>query len=128
MSSELYTKTPPNGFHIDDVNFDKEGSYGPLQSYAQSKLANILFVQELDLRLKEEQNEKNSVFSLHPGVIATNLTRNLPGWFQWLGKLFIKLHLIPGSCSPTDGIKTTINCATKPGIEQFSGQFFSFSK
>ena len=130
VASKYYFQTAPDGFHIDDVNYEKT-NYTYLDAYAQSKLANILFARELDRRLKADSNGNSStisVFSLHPGIIHTNMGRNLPGYMKWMFKTLMRMRLIRGGCSVEDGIKTTINCATKPGIEKFSGQYFSFEK
>src|SRR5262249_666077 len=47
--------------------------YAPFDAYADSKLANVLFTRQLAKRLKPSV----LTFSLHPGVIATNLTRSM---------------------------------------------------
>ena len=49
-----------------DINWEK--SYSPVKAYGQSKLANILFTNELAKRLKDTSV---SVFSLHPGSVRT---------------------------------------------------------
>jgi len=53
------------------------GTYKPFISYGQSKLANILHAKELARRV---QKDGISVFSLHPGAIATELWRNMKEW------------------------------------------------
>lgn len=60
--------------NLDDLNFD-ETEYTPLGAYSQSKLANILFANELDRRY---QSQNLRALSLHPGGILTPLTRYLP--------------------------------------------------
>lgn len=59
---------------FDDLNFD-QNEYTPIGAYNQSKLANILFANELDRRYRS-QNLR--ALSLHPGGILTPLTRYLP--------------------------------------------------
>jgi NAD(P)-dependent dehydrogenase (short-subunit alcohol dehydrogenase family) len=62
--------------NFDDLNFEHpETEYTPLKAYDQSKLANILFANELDRRYKA-QNLR--ALSLHPGGILTPLARHLP--------------------------------------------------
>lgn len=61
------------------INFDdlqSERNYSPHGAYQQSKLANILFTRSLALRL-EGSNVRT--YSLHPGVIQTELVRHLNG-------------------------------------------------
>ena len=66
---------PRAGIKLDDVNLDK--GYDPWLAYGQSKLANILFTNELQRRVKAENKNIVSV-SLHPGSIpSTNLPRHI---------------------------------------------------
>lgn len=59
---------------FDDIK--SERSYGPNLAYGRSKLANILFTRELAKRLEQEKSNIK-VAALHPGVVITELTRNL---------------------------------------------------
>lgn len=60
------------GASIDFDNLDGSKGYKPMRFYGQSKLANLLFAQELDKRFK--QNGLNSLsLACHPGISATNL-------------------------------------------------------
>ncbi|GGN25267.1 oxidoreductase [Streptomyces fuscichromogenes] len=56
--------------HFDDVNL--RGTYHPTRAYAQSKLANLLFVLELQRRLTEAGSRVRAL-AAHPGYAATNL-------------------------------------------------------
>ncbi|MFG2955891.1 oxidoreductase [Streptomyces sp. NPDC048291] len=56
--------------HFDNVNL--EGAYNPTRAYAQSKLANLLFVLELQRRLAEAGSPVRAL-AAHPGYAATNL-------------------------------------------------------
>ena len=49
--------------------------YDRWASYAQSKLANVMFGLELDLRLKENNKQTSSILA-HPGFARTNLQPN----------------------------------------------------
>ena len=125
VAAEAYKFTYPFGFHIDDVNYENSW-YQSWLAYSQSKLANILFARELNRRLQLDNNtdETNiSVFSLHPGVIHTGLSRNRSGFLQWLSSK--ALGFLPLTSSLQDGVKTTIKCASEPGLEKHSGAFFS---
>ena len=112
---------PFGGFHIDDVNYDNS-FYHTWAAYGQSKLANILHCLELDRRLKESGNDNVTVYSLHPGNIATNLQRNQNKLWQWfIEKLGSWTPLL---ISPQDGANTSVHCATSPGLEKYSGKYF----
>ena len=80
----------------------QEQNYDGGANYSISKLANILFARELNTR-----EEKNGVhaYSLHPGVIATELSRNstMAGVFYTMAKPFLK--------SIEQGAATTMFCA-----------------
>jgi NAD(P)-dependent dehydrogenase (short-subunit alcohol dehydrogenase family) len=57
--------------NIDDLFFSKR-TYQPFSAYAQSKLANLLFTHELNVRLKFDSRNIMAV-SAHPGVAMTSL-------------------------------------------------------
>ena len=59
----------------------------PNDEYALSKLANVLFTIELDKRL---QGTGVSTYSLHPGVVASDVWRSVP----WPVRSVIKLFMI----------------------------------
>lgn len=59
----------------DDLQWEQ--GYTRIASYAQSKLANLLFAFDLDRRLTEAGVDTISL-AAHPGVSSTELTRNLP--------------------------------------------------
>jgi NAD(P)-dependent dehydrogenase (short-subunit alcohol dehydrogenase family) len=64
-----------NSLNFDDLML--KNGYDPWLAYMQSKLANIYFTRELSKRLVNEQVTHVKVVSLHPGVIRTELGRNL---------------------------------------------------
>jgi NAD(P)-dependent dehydrogenase (short-subunit alcohol dehydrogenase family) len=59
------------GVDLDDLNFERR-RYDRWRAYAQSKLANLLFVLELQRRLLEADSDVLAV-AAHPGYAATNL-------------------------------------------------------
>ena len=62
-----------SGIIWDDPNYDRV-DYDAMQAYAQSKSANILFAIALDQRLASGAH----AYSVHPGVVETDLFRFLP--------------------------------------------------
>ncbi|CAI9620445.1 unnamed protein product [Staurois parvus] len=88
------------------------------RTYSDSKLANVLFARELANQL---QGTEVTCYSVHPGVVLTNLGRSLPYWLQVA--LFPLLWLFLRT--PMDGAQTSIYCAVEEGIEQYSGRYFS---
>ncbi|WP_406437496.1 oxidoreductase [Streptomyces sp. NBC_00631] len=69
VSSSLH-RGGDGAIHFDDVNL--KGNYNPTRAYAQSKLANLLFVLELQRRLTEAGSRVRAL-AAHPGYAATNL-------------------------------------------------------
>lgn len=100
---------------LDDLHYAK-GGYDILKAYARSKLANVLFASELARRLA---GTGVSVFSLHPGAVATNIWAGAP-WYAKpvlaIAKLFMR--------SPAQGGDVIVHVATTPGIESSSGAYF----
>jgi NAD(P)-dependent dehydrogenase (short-subunit alcohol dehydrogenase family) len=96
----------------DDKSYAKR-KYKPFGAYGDSKLANIHFARALSKRLQPGQR----AFSLHPGVIATNLVRHmglLGSIYSVVGKPFMK--------STQQGAATSIVAAT---AELPSGAYLS---
>lgn len=60
------------GASINFDNLDGTKGYKPMRFYGQSKLANLLFAQELDKRFKQSGLNSLSI-ACHPGISATNL-------------------------------------------------------
>ena len=61
--------------HFGDI--DASGKYRAQERYQQSKLANLLFMYELDRRLRAHDSGTIAV-ACHPGIAATELLRNVP--------------------------------------------------
>ncbi|KAJ1680080.1 hypothetical protein EV182_000723 [Spiromyces aspiralis] len=91
-------------------------AYIPIYSYANSKLANAMFANALARRLK---GTKVTVNSLHPGAVATELYRYIPG--QYAVKQSHKVLYLPSN----EGAATSIYLALSPEVEGMSGQFWS---
>uniref|UniRef100_A0A667ZPN9 Si:dkey-23o4.6 n=1 Tax=Myripristis murdjan TaxID=586833 RepID=A0A667ZPN9_9TELE len=65
-----------------------------------------------------------SSFSLHPGVIRTELGRHVHSWFPLLGALLSAPSLLLMK-TPTQGCQTSVYCAVTPGLQERSGCYFS---
>jgi len=110
VSSEAHRGTSLN---FDDLN--AEDSYGMIQAYGQSKLANILFTHELARRLRNTGVTANCV---HPGVVATNLWSG-GDWLSRLARLFTWLYK-----SPEEGAESILHLAASREVEGVTGQYF----
>jgi retinol dehydrogenase 14 len=115
VSSDLHQRAT---LKFDDLGGER--SYGGMSSYAQSKLANVLFTYELARRLAGTGVTANCV---HPGAVATNLAKNngaLVGAAWKLAGAFMK--------SPAAGARTQIYLASSPELEGITGKYFIDSK
>ncbi|XP_057325469.1 retinol dehydrogenase 11-like isoform X1 [Microplitis mediator] len=108
--------------HFDDINLEK--SYSPLKAYGQSKLANVLFTTELSRRLKEAKIEGITVYSLHPGVISTELGRHLDTAFVRGARVFWKYVSAPFVKTPELGAQTTLHCALDEAAGKETGMYY----
>ncbi|KAK9412651.1 dehydrogenase/reductase SDR family member 13-like [Crotalus adamanteus] len=91
-----------------------KGLWQVINSYHDSKLANILHTRELANRL---EGTNVTCYAVHPGFVLTEMTHFYPPWMIWILKPFLQ---------DTDtGAQTTIFCATEEGIERLSGQYFT---
>jgi NAD(P)-dependent dehydrogenase (short-subunit alcohol dehydrogenase family) len=100
-------------------DFQCTRSFNAVQSYARTKLYNILFTRELARRLA---GTGVTVNALHPGVIASRigLDGDVHGWLKLL------LHVRqPFKSPPEAGSKVTCFVATAPELASVSGQYFS---
>jgi NAD(P)-dependent dehydrogenase (short-subunit alcohol dehydrogenase family) len=101
------------------LNFDdlqSTRSYSPMQSYQQSKLADLMFALELDRRLRAAGSRVMSV-AAHPGVANTNLFR--AGDRSTLDSVMraAASHLIGALLNSEDaGALPTLYAATSPDV------------
>ena len=105
------------GGHIDFDDLMGEKGYGGWKAYAQSKLANVLFTQELARRLGADGVSANS---LHPGVVATGFGKNRNG----LLSLGVRIAA-PFFLSARKGAETVVHLASSPQVEGVTGKYFA---
>lgn len=111
------------GHRMSDLNRNDlmgDKSYGKIKAYAQSKLANILFTQELARRLHGSGVTANSC---HPGVVQTELGRHIIN-FKWIKPVY-KAICTPIYKTPYEGAQTQIKLALDPELEKTSGRYYS---
>jgi len=85
-----------------------------MPEYAVSKLANVLFSQELARRVAERGIH---TYVLHPGVIASEIWRNVPWPLRPVMTRFMK--------SPEEGARTSVFCATSPAVADATGCYYT---
>jgi len=104
------------GFDWDAVK-KPTASLSGFPEYGVSKLANVLFSNELARRL---EGTGVTTYALHPGVIASDVWRRIPPPLSWLLKAFMK--------STEDGARTSVWCATDPALAKESGGYYDSEK
>lgn len=102
---------------IDMSSFRHTENYNWMRSYSQSKLAIMLFNQELARRLVGTGVTTNA---LHPGIVGTHIIRTFPTWMGYGMKMI--------SVSPKRGAKTSLYVATNPELTNTNGAYFWNSK
>ena len=111
-----------------DLFYEKAGSYNNWKSYGQSKLANILFANELQRKVTEREKGGRSLScnSLHPGAVNTELGRYLydtsqtPKWYEELIFNVVRQTMK----TPAQGAETSIYLASDPNADAFRGKYF----
>ena len=101
------------GGKIDFASFRKPEKYSAMAAYRQSKLANILFANELGRRLATRGVTSTS---LHPGGVATEIARDSPLWMR----AFMRV----AGTTPAKGARTSIFLASSPEVEGVTGEYF----
>ncbi|CAN0524436.1 unnamed protein product, partial [Ectocarpus sp. 8 AP-2014] len=122
------------GWDWDNVNYTKPNKkYVPMIAYGRSKLANVLDAKAFAGHLSDR---RINTYALHPGVVNTDLFRNVTD-----GRLISRVFRLTKSlgtfslgtfvlASPLTGSLTTLRCAIDPALAgpEFSGKYWSHMK
>ena len=112
VSSALYKRGK-----IDFENLNSEKHYNKQAAYNNSKLAMVLFAQELARQL---EGSGVCVHTLHPGVVMTELGRHFPLTMRLLA--FPLMWLVMKS--RVQGAQTNIYCSVAEELEGVSGHYY----
>ena len=104
----------------DDIHWERM-PYSATKAYSQSKLANVLFTKELGHRL---EGSGVSAYSLHPGVVATDLARHVGATFGPLGSCAVAM-IRPFIKTAESGAQTSIFCAVDAAVKEHNGLYYS---
>ncbi|GBP12924.1 hypothetical protein EVAR_79270_1 [Eumeta japonica] len=121
VSSRAHTRS---NIKFDDINY-KNHSYSALEAYARSKLANVLFSRELAKKLKEHNIQGVNTYSLHPGVIKTELGRHMDDTYFKGSSTVLGFVLGPFMKNPTEGAQTTVYCSVDEKCANETGLYYS---
>ncbi len=103
---------------LDFEDLQSASHYRGMQAYSRSKLANILFTNELARRLAGSGVTANS---LHPGTVATGFARDDDAkGFLAFGVKLIKPFIL----TPEKGARTSVYLASSPEVADVTGGYF----
>ena len=112
VSSRVYERV--EAMPLDDLNF--EHYWGGIRPYCATKLANILFTNELHRRTHDRGL---AAFSVHPGVVATSFMRNFPAPMR--AALRVARPLLR---SPEQGAAPVVELVTDRARRADAGEYF----
>merc|ERR1711881_327327 len=122
ISSALYKKGK-----LDWNNIGLKNGYTPEKAYANSKLANLLFIRTLNERLSKDRSGQPGagrikVYATHPGIVDTDISRYYTksplrkfGWW-FAQKLILR--------NPDEGNAANLQVLLKPTAELVSGGYY----
>ncbi len=116
VSSELHAKA--TGIAFDDIHLTKSYRKKGLAAYEHSKLANVLFSNELARRLPAGVTSN----AIHPGGVATSVTRQ--SCAARVGQAIIKPWLL----TPAQGAETSVFVAASETLDGVTGKYFDDKK
>jgi NAD(P)-dependent dehydrogenase (short-subunit alcohol dehydrogenase family) len=106
---------------IDFDDLQSARNYSGQRAYSQSKLANIMFTNELARRL---EGTGVTATSGHPGVVRTNFGAEDQAWLFTV----VSHVVLPFLKTPAQGAQTSIYLASSPDVDGVTGQFFANRK
>lgn len=107
------------GINFDDINWEKH--YDKWGAYAQSKSANVLFAKQLN---KLYSRDGIQAYSLHPGVILTNLQRHTPSEELRAMGFFKEDGTLVDLCKTVEqGAATSVYAALAPELDNQGGAY-----
>ncbi len=112
VTSELYKKGNAN---LETQTTPRR--FNGNRAYADSKLLLVMFTRILAARLSESEISANCV---HPGVVATDVFREYPRWFNRLLNRFIS--------RPEDAAEHVVRLASSSALDGVTGKYFSKSE
>ena len=112
VSSRVYERV--EAMPLDDLNFEQR--WGGIWPYCVTKLANILFTNELHRRTHDSGL---ATFSVHPGIVASGFQKNFATPLRAvlrIGRSFLR--------SPEQGAAPVVELATDPARLADAGAYF----
>ncbi|KAH7338468.1 hypothetical protein B0J17DRAFT_662599 [Rhizoctonia solani] len=95
--------------------------------YSRTKLANLLFTQELQRRLDKEGSSIITI-SVHPGYVATDAARQSTAKMPvlgWISNILVKLFFIDEAAGARNSVYAASNPAIRSDPERHRGRFMT---
>lgn len=106
--------------HWDDIQLRRH--YNGLAAYGQTKLANVLFTQELNRRLGPASSVR--AFAADPGLVKTGIGgKSNPALVRWVWR-----WRASGGISPEESARGVVYLATEPGIQRSPESYWKHSQ
>ena len=102
---------------IDFDNLQSARDYSGQTAYSQSKLANVMFTNELARRLK---GSGVTATCLHPGFVRTDFGAEDQAWLFSVISNVVR----PFLKTPAQGARSSIYLASSPDMDSVTGQYF----
>lgn len=120
VASDAHRQIP--GMFWDDLNLTN--NYHGLRSYAQSKLANVLFVYEFARRYPG--GTKIGTYAVQPGLVQTDI--GIKG-NRWIHRLAWRVRRqMKGHKTPAEGAATNIHLAVSDAVQTETGKYWDNCK
>lgn len=107
----MVTSTAASAGRINFGDLNSARRYRRWSAYAQSKLANLLFAEELDRRAAAVGHKLHG-YAAHPGYAATDLASRQGGLGGWIGETAMRTF----GQSAEMGALPSLYAATEPGV------------
>ncbi|CAH1786513.1 unnamed protein product [Owenia fusiformis] len=109
-------------FKKDDIEGTKKAKTSGvlLKLYSNSKCYQVMHMTKLYSQLQQRNIQNIGVFSIHPGSVLTEFSRDLSPSMQSCIRFTYKLGFTK---NPVKGAFTSLNCAVKPDLKGKSGYY-----
>ncbi|MGE0712569.1 MAG: SDR family NAD(P)-dependent oxidoreductase [Planctomycetota bacterium] len=104
------------GLDLDDLEM-RRGSFAGMKAYARSKQANRMLAWVRAERLKDQGVTVNA---LHPGVVASDISRSAPGMLGTISRKYFQTF----GRTTTQGADTALWLAASPEVQGLTGRFW----
>lgn len=124
VSSAAHYDSYPEGIRPTIAAMNDEKTYDKGKAYGQSKLANVLFAQELATRV---QGQNVLVNAAHPGLVDTELGRHIADTVGETAAKWLKTNLMENAAwTPKTAALTQVYAQVGPSLrkEKVTGKYF----